>query len=229
MAITLYELAGPDGRHYSVFSWRTRLALAHKGLDWTSQGVKVTDKAAIAFSGQKKVPIIRDGERIVFDSLRIAEYLESAYPNRPTLFGGETGQAMARFFNSWCDRQLIATLFLSLMLENTQRVAADDAAHIRAGVEGPTKKTLEEHFAGKDAAIKAFNRLLDPVRSALRSTPYLGGSEPRYVDHILFSVLQWPRITTPTPILAPDDAVGAWFERMLDAYGGLGRAERAAT
>lgn len=232
MAITLYELAGPNERHYSVFSWRTRLALAHKGLEWTSHGVKVTDKASIEFSGQKKVPILRDarpdGERIVFDSLRIAEYLESAYPNRPTLFGGETGQAMARFFNSWADRQLIATLFLSLMLENTQRVAPDDAAHIRAGVEVPTKKTLEEHAAGKDAAIKAFNRLLDPVRSTLRSTPYLGGSEPRYVDHILFSVLQWPRVTTSTPIVAPDDAVAAWFERMLDAYGGLGRAEPAA-
>lgn len=228
MSITLHELADPQGRHYSVFSWRTRMALAHKGLDWTSQPVKVSDKEAIAFSGQKKVPIIRDGDRVVHDSFRIAEYLETAYPAKPSLFGGETGHALARFVNSWADRQLIGTLFLSLMLENVAKLAPDDAAHVRAGVEGPTKRTLEEHAAGKEQAIKAFGRLLDPVRSALRATPFLSGGEPRYPDYILFSIFQWPRITSPTPIIPADDPLQPWLERMLDLHGGLGRNEPAA-
>ncbi|MGE3147263.1 MAG: glutathione S-transferase N-terminal domain-containing protein, partial [Pseudorhodoplanes sp.] len=75
--VILYELGGPNGRHYSQFSWRTRLALAHKGIDWQSQPVRVSDKAAIAFSGQDKVPILKDGDTVVPDSWKIAEYLEA--------------------------------------------------------------------------------------------------------------------------------------------------------
>lgn len=232
MTIRFWELGGPGlggqgVRRYSTFSMRTRMALAHKGLAFESIPVRISDKAPIAFSGQKKVPIIQDGDEVVFDSFRIAEYLELRYPDRPSLFGGETGHALARFFNSWADRQLVGPLFVTLMLENTQLLEADDAAHIRAGTEGALKKSLEELAAGKDKALAAFGRQLDPVRSVLRGQPFISGSAPRYADYVLFSVFQWPRITTRTPIVAPDDVLSAWFDRMLDLYDGMGRGERA--
>src|SRR5205807_4769445 len=59
--ITLWELQGQGGRRYSMFSWRTRMALKHKRLDFTTQPVRLADKAMIAFSGGKTVPILRDG------------------------------------------------------------------------------------------------------------------------------------------------------------------------
>ena len=246
MSIQLYELGGPadgkggegsgdnDGaralaRRYSTFSWRTRLALAHKGLEFTTHPVKVSDKATIQFSGQKKVPIIRDGSTVVFDSFKIAEYLESRYPDRPSLFGGDTGLALARFFNSWVDRQLVGTLVPSLMIDNVKRLEPDDAAHLRSMFETGFGKTLEELATGRDQAIASFQKLLDPVRSALRSQPFVAGVAPSYTDYILFSSLQWPRITTTTPILAADDVVSVWFERMLDRYDGMGRKAPAAT
>src|SRR5512146_3409322 len=108
--IELYELGGLQGRRYSLFSWRTRLALAHKGLAFDSHPVKVSDKAAIAFSGQKRVPIIRHAGQVVFDSWRIAEYLEATFPDRATLFAGTGGQALARFVNHWADRTMIPAL-----------------------------------------------------------------------------------------------------------------------
>jgi hypothetical protein len=46
-ARTLFELHGLADRRYSQFSWRTRLALAHKGLDVDYRPVQVSDKAAI--------------------------------------------------------------------------------------------------------------------------------------------------------------------------------------
>jgi glutathione S-transferase len=49
--ITLWELGGKDGRRYSLFSWRTRMALRHKRLDFESLPVRMSDKAVIAFSG----------------------------------------------------------------------------------------------------------------------------------------------------------------------------------
>ncbi len=57
---TLYELGGIDDVRYSQFSWRTRMALAHKGLEFDTVAVRVSDKAAIAFSDQDKVPILKD-------------------------------------------------------------------------------------------------------------------------------------------------------------------------
>jgi len=231
--LTLYELGGPPirggpPRHYSVFSWRTRLALAHKGLAFESVAVKVTDKAAIAFSGQTRVPILRDGDAVVFDSFRIAEHLEDAYPGQPTLFGGDTGRALARLFNAWADRQLIPVLLPGLMLQNTRRLDSDDAAHLRAQLQRATGRTLEELDAARPEALAAFLRLLDPVRVALRAGPYLSGAAPRYADHVLFSLFQWARVTTAAPLVPAEDALSAWFDRLLDAYAGLGRSEPAA-
>jgi glutathione S-transferase len=235
MTIELFELGGPgigaraadgvNGRRYSTFSWRSRMALAHKGLEYVTRPMQVSDKASIAFSGQTKVPILRDGDQVIADSFKIAEYLERTYPDRPSLFGGATGHSLARFFNSWADRQLIGTLFPSLMLENSRLLAPADAAHIRGQFERGGGKPLEEIAASKEKAIVAFGKLLDPVRSVLRGQPFVSGSGPAYADHILFSVVHWPRITTATPILAADDLVTAWCERMLDQYGGVARQE----
>src|SRR5207248_8241109 len=86
--ITLWELKGKDDRRYSLFSWRTRMALKHKGLEFESHPVAMSDKAAIAFSGGKTVPVTKDSETVVRDSWKIAEYLEDKYADRPTLFGG---------------------------------------------------------------------------------------------------------------------------------------------
>jgi glutathione S-transferase len=225
--IVLYELGGPKGRRYSVFSWRARMALAHKGLSFESRPVGITDKAAIAFSGQGKVPIIVDGETTVFDSWKIAEHLERRFPDRPALFGGEIGHGTARFINALADRQLIPSVIPPLMLDNIGALEAQDGAYLRALIEKATGKPLEELYAAREASLKAFNRALDPLRAALRSQPYLCGPSPAYGDYIVFSVLQWARIASRVQVLAPDDAVAQWFERLLDAHGGLGRKEPA--
>ena len=82
------------------------VALAHKGLPVETIPWRFTDGEAIAFSGQARVPVIRDGETVVFDSWSIAEHLEDHYP-APTLFGGATGRAHARFINAWADSALL--------------------------------------------------------------------------------------------------------------------------
>jgi glutathione S-transferase len=203
------------------------MALAHKGLAFESRPVKVSDKAAIAFSGQTRVPIIRDGATVVSDSWKIAEHLERSFPERPSLFGGAGGHALARFVNAWADRQLVAAVVPCLMLDNVAALEPDDAAHLRAGVEKGTGKTLEALAAGREASLAAFNRLLDPLRATLRAQPFLGGAGPAYADYIVFSVLQWARVASTTPVLPAGDALLPWFERLLDAHDGLARAEPA--
>jgi glutathione S-transferase len=225
--IILYELGGVGGRRYSVFSWRTRMALAHKGIAFESRPVRVTDKASIAFSGQAKVPIIRDGDTVVFDSWKIAEHLEKRFPDRPSLFGGEIGHGTTRLINSFADRELIPPVIPTLMLDNIGALEAEDAAHLRAFFEKITGKPLEALYEGREKSLKALSKALDPLRSVLRSQPYLCGAAPAYADYIVFSVLQWARIASKVQLLTPDDAAMQWFERLLDAHGGLARKEPA--
>lgn len=80
MALILDELLGADNRRFSPYCWRTRMALAHKGLKAELIPCKFTDKQLFAFSGQDKVPVLKDGDKVVFDSWDIACYLEEAYP-----------------------------------------------------------------------------------------------------------------------------------------------------
>ena len=107
MTITLYELAGgnPDIR-FSPYCWRTRFALAHKELEVEGVPWYFTQPERLAFSGQGKVPVLVDGPTVVHDSWAIAVYLDQAYPDRPSLFGGPAGQAHAAFINSWADSVL---------------------------------------------------------------------------------------------------------------------------
>jgi len=98
--IRLYDLAGEDpDRRSSPYCWRIRMALAHKALDFETVPWRFTEKEAIAFSRQGRVPVIVDGDRTVHDSWKIAEYLEEAYADRPLLLPGGRGVA-------WRERML---------------------------------------------------------------------------------------------------------------------------
>lgn len=228
-SVDLYELRGPGGRRYSLFSWRARWALAHKGIDFASHAVKVSDKAAIAFSGQGRVPIIRDGGEVVFDSWRIAEHLEDRYADRPSLFGGPGGRELSRFVNAWVDRSVLPVLAPAIALRVVEWSEPDDAAHLRAGFEKGFKQTLEALWEKRDEHLARLARVLEPLRAQVKSRPFVGGATPLYADYIAASPLQWARIVCAEPVLAEDDPIRAWFERVLDLHGGLGRAEPART
>lgn len=224
--LELWELGGRDDCRFSTFSWRTRLALHHKGLPFAVHPVAVSDKAAIGFSGQSKVPILKHDGHVIPNSWAIALYLEKEFPERPTLFGGEVGQTLTHVFNVWADRELIPALIPFLMRDILDCVSEADGAHLRRQIESAMKRSLEELSAGREQAVQAFRRKLQPVRKALETRDYLGGAAPTYADYILFGLLQWARVVSPTKVLE-DDVVAAWFERVLDLHDGVGRKERS--
>jgi glutathione S-transferase len=226
--ITLFELGGQNGRRYSLFSWRTRMALAHKGLAFETQPVCMSDKAAIAFSGGKTVPVIRDGEAVVRDSWKIAEHLEDAYPQAPSLFGGAIGRGVTQAFNTWVDRALVPAMLPVIVADIHERVDPRDDAFVREMFEKILKKPLEQTRAERDEALKRLGRALEPMQAALKRQPWVCGQQPAYADYILLSVFQWARVMSPQEVLGPEDPLCAWRERMLDLYGGFARNVPAA-
>jgi glutathione S-transferase len=223
--LELWELGGRSDCRYSTFSWRTRLALHHKGLAFVVRTVAVSDKAATAFSGQAKVPILKHDDRVVTDSWAIARYLERAFPEAPSLFGGPVGESLTHFFNLWADRELVPAIVPYLMRDVLDCVEEADARHLRTQIEGFFKKSLEELAGEREKALEQFRRRLQPVRKTLEQRRFLGGDAPAYADHILFGVLQWARVVSTATVLEAGDVVAAWFERLLDLYDGVGRKE----
>jgi glutathione S-transferase len=220
--IQLWELKGRDGRRYSAYSWRTKMALKHKGLDWESHPVLMSDKQSIAFSSGKTVPVIKDSETVVRDSWKIAEYLEERYPEK-SLFGGAIGHGVTQTFNTWVDRVLIATTMPVIVGDLHERIDAGDEAYFRKQFEGYLKSTLEEARGRRAEFASRLARQLEPMQAALKRQSFVCGAAPAYGDYILFSVFQWARIASPQDVLNPADPLYAWRERMLDLHAGFAR------
>jgi len=221
--IQLWELKGRDGRRYSAYSWRAKMALKHKGLEGESHPVLMSDKQTIAFSGGKTVPIIKDGDAVVRDSWKIAEYLEDKYADRASLFGGSIGRGVTLTFNTWVDRVLIAAMMPVVVCDLYERIDAGDEQYFRQQFEGYLKSTLEEARGRRQEFESRLARQLEPMQAALKRQPFVCGAAPAYGDYILFSVLQWARVASPRDIFNNSDPLYVWRERMLDLYDGFAR------
>ncbi|BBK29522.1 glutathione S-transferase [Stella humosa] len=221
MTRKLYELVGADPtRRFSPFCWRSCLALAHKGLDFETVPWRFGETERLAFAHHDKVPVLVDGERVASDSWAIAEYLEANYPDRPALFGGAL--ATMRFVSAWADG--INPALVRLIVSDIPAVlGAAEQDYFRSSREKRFGMPLEAVTADREQRLPAFRALLQPLRATLAAQPYLGGTTPDYGDYMVFGSFQWARCVSPFRLLATDDPVHAWRERMLDLYGGMAR------
>jgi len=198
MALKLFELVGTDAtRPFSPFCWRTRMALAHKGLGVESIPWCFTEKEAIAPHKSDRVPVLLDDDTAVTESWVIANYLEDNYPDRPSLFGGEGGRALGRMLNWWGDVTVVGGMFPLIVADIPGHLKPVDAAYFRKSREARFGKPLEEVTANRDKAVEGFRKSLDPLRLTLRSQSFLGGATPNYADYIVFGPFQWARVVSP--------------------------------
>ncbi|WP_321504296.1 glutathione S-transferase family protein [Breoghania sp.] len=229
MPVILYDLCGDDERQrFSPYCWRTKMALAHKGLSWEERPTPFSKVREAAGGISATVPVIEDDDRTISDSWEIAVYLEAVYPDRRSLFGGEAGKALSRFMESWVNTSVHGTLAHLVMKDIHDILSPPDQAYFRETRERRFGKTLEELHDSREERLGAFRIALQPMRQMLLAQPYIGGAEPLYADYILFGTLQWPRVASDFQLLEAGDPVSEWFERCLDLHNHLGRNQIAA-
>jgi len=108
MALELYWGSG------SPFAWRVMLTLEVKGLDYESKLLEFSkgenkSPEYLKLNPRGKVPTLKDGAFVVYESLAIMTYLDRKYPT-PPLFGNspeETGQIWRLI--SECESYLVST------------------------------------------------------------------------------------------------------------------------
>lgn len=228
MARILYELCGAEGRRFSPYCWRARMALAHKGLSHLAEPLAFTDIPARLGGISKTAPVLDDEGKLVADSWAIACHLEDAYPDRASLFGGAGGRAMAKFIESWTITELHPRITRLIITDLYARVCDEDRAYFRQSREARYGRPLEEVQVAPQEGLPAFREALAPLRQMLKRQPFIGGERPLFADYIVFGALQWARVMSPLRLVADDDPVSAWFARCLDLHNGLGRAQDAA-
>ena len=224
MAITMYDLAGaePD-RRFSPFCWRARMALAHKGLDVETVPWRFTEKDKLPQPNAGRVPVIIDDGKVAHDSTTIADYLETRYPDRPSLFGGETGRALTSFVQNWTETALQPALIGFVVLDIWRHAAPQDQAYFRQSREERFGTSLENVVKGREESLPAFRDSLAPLRRTLERQRFIAGEAPAYADYVVFGAFQWARAISDFELLAADDPIAAWRGRLLDAFGGLAR------
>ena len=129
------------------------MALAHKGLSAESIPWCFTEKHAIAPHQSDKVPVLLDGETSVANSWKIANYLEDKYPDRPSLFGGEGGRAMARMINWWGDVTVVGGMFPLIVADIPGHLKPEDSAYFRQ-----LARSASGQVAGRGKGRRATNR-----------------------------------------------------------------------
>jgi len=134
MAIILYYGSG------SPFAWRVQLALEHKALAYER---KVLSFAAgdtrkpefVALNPRHRVPVIVDGDFVLFESNAIVEYLDDAYPSSGArLFSGDPRtRALARRLIMEVDNYFDEALDPLTTLAFTRKPEERDAQEISKG------------------------------------------------------------------------------------------------
>jgi glutathione S-transferase len=116
-----------------------------------------------------KVPYIEDGDRVIYDSSVINEYLEDQYPEPALMPVSAIDRARMRMFENFCDEAILVgdlpLLWMPYWSEPQQR----DAARMEKGREGLRQRALPfiEQSIGEQAFLCAEFSLADAGYMAL--------------------------------------------------------------
>jgi glutathione S-transferase len=150
MAIDLYWGSG------SPFAWRVLLALEFKQLPYTSHVLQFSKQEhkspqMLALNPRGRVPVLKDGDYVVFESLAVLYYLDLKYP-APPIFGRtpeEAGVIMRVIceFQAYAETQV--TNIVTAVFAKTPNLPAADltaAMHVVAS----EARTIEGRLSKSD-------------------------------------------------------------------------------
>lgn len=222
-SIRLFDLVLDSGCTISPFVWRTKYAIRHKGFDLDLVPNGFTGIKELTGGRSERLPVIVDDDRWVIDSWKIAEYLDATYPDRPMLFSGDGMKVLTKFVDRWLWRTAIGVWIRCYILDYHDLSMARDHAYVRESRERILGGKLEEMQAGREKRLPLVPPALEPLRSLLKETKWLGGDQPNYADYCVLSQFLWCASVAKVPPLHDDDPLKDYIDRGFDLYGGLGR------
>jgi glutathione S-transferase len=247
--IKLYDLipSANSRRFFSPNTWKTRMDLLHKAVPFETVPVTLLDVrrdlANRANDDAIYVPAIElPNGRFIYDSFRIAEWLEETYPDRPSLFTGDnqptneahSGQiSMGKNYARLIDLGLGASkpewaVWFGLFFPQLDQLMAEGEirnyfrSDVRLGPQGYQKLISLD----RDELIHRAKMNVQPLLQVLRERPneYFQGQYPGHVDYIIFGRYAYCRMIDAqlTKQIWNDqgEELSNWIERLSTAYDG---------
>jgi maleylacetoacetate isomerase len=144
----------------SSASYRVRIALALKGLDYTYKSVHLTKneqftESYAAVSASRLVPLLQDGELRLTQSLAIVEYLDETHPEPPLLPRDAPGRARVRAlaYDVACEIHPLNNLRVLRYLVNDLKLSEDDKSRwyrhwVETGLETVERQLADPRTGG---------------------------------------------------------------------------------
>ena len=159
----------------SPYAWRAMIALELKGLTYGSHLLEFSKKEhrsekMLALNPRGKVPVLKHGDTVVYESVAVMAYLDAAF-TEPPLFGttpAETG------------------LIWRLVSEHDAYLASLGTRLARPIFMGK----VEENREDIDGAIEALGKELNNLETRLASSPWLAGERVSAADVFFWVSLQ---------------------------------------
>ncbi|MCC5640558.1 glutathione S-transferase family protein [Nostoc sp. CHAB 5844] len=182
----------------SQYSEKVRLILDYKGLEYRK--IEVTPGIGqielFRLTGQRQVPVLKDGNRYIADSTEIAKYLDLKYPDRPLIPQNPKQKALTLLIEEWADESIgikgRKALFAAISQDQNFRkslLPTSTPDIFRNLVEGVPSDILTVLGLGVGyspdiikSAIADLKQDLEAVTLLLTDSPYLTGDEPTLAD-----------------------------------------------
>lgn len=216
----------------SVHSFKVRIVLAEKGLDWASRVVRLLafehlQADYLAINADGVVPTMRHDGRLLADSSPLCEYLDDAFPQPPLMSADALGKHAARRWLKYHDDVAHHALRdASFQLLYKPRFAAMPAAQLEAAVARHPrperrKKFLDARTSDIDwSALVAAVHACDAVAARIDAALAHGGAWLLGRDFTLADVAMAPfaeRVVNLgiESIWKERSACAAWAQRLL--------------
>ncbi|MBW4557751.1 MAG: glutathione S-transferase family protein [Trichormus sp. ATA11-4-KO1] len=182
----------------SHYSEKVRLILDYKGLDYrkieVTPGIGQVD--LFRLTGQRQVPVLKDGNRYIVDSTEIAKYLDLEYPERPLIPQDSQKRGLCLLIEEWADESIgvksRTSLFSTISQDQNFRkslLPTSTPDILKNLVEGVPRDLLTILGFGVGyspdvikSAIADLKQDLEALTLLLVDSPYLTGDEPTLAD-----------------------------------------------
>ncbi|NEP18661.1 MAG: glutathione S-transferase family protein [Leptolyngbya sp. SIO4C1] len=226
----MLELYQFEASHYSE---KVRLLLDYKQLPYktieVTPGVGQIDLYRL--SGQRQVPVLKDGSEVIPDSTAIARYLDQKYPERPVIPVEAQQRGLCLMMEAWADesiglnaRKVMIGAFNQHPNFRTALLPASTPELVRnivGSVPGDLLSILGTGAGFGPEAVKLSTEILKQNLEALclilRESPYLLGTQPTLADLAVAGLSMYIKFPERRYVDLPDGICGKGVPGLADA------------
>ncbi|WP_416675609.1 glutathione S-transferase family protein [Egbenema bharatensis] len=216
----------------SHYCEKIRLILDYKGLPYrkveVTPGIGQLD--VYRLSGQRQVPVLKDGAEVIADSTAIALYLDQKYPDRPILPADPQQRALCLLMEEWADESIglnARKMMLWAFSQNPDfRAAAlptNTPSFLKSLVEAVPREALDLLGSGAGfgsdsvrSARRAMEQTLDSLTTLLTDRPYLIAEYPTLADFAVAGLTMYAKFPAGLYLQIPETLKGKGVPGLAD-------------